>query len=124
MTIAVPLFGTRVSPRFDCTSQVLLVELEDGRLVSRRTVTLPTHGALAMAGLMREQSVEVLICGGISCHLAGLVSGFGVNVISGVIGESQDALDAYIAGTLRSGDFGRGFRRRGRHGNKRWLREF
>jgi predicted Fe-Mo cluster-binding NifX family protein len=44
MKIAIPLFGSRVSPRFGCESEILIVEIEAGKEINRLSSTLIRNG--------------------------------------------------------------------------------
>jgi predicted Fe-Mo cluster-binding NifX family protein len=44
MKIAIPLFGSRVSPRFGCESEILIVEIEEGKEINRLSSTLIRNG--------------------------------------------------------------------------------
>ena len=58
------------------------------------------HGALA--GLLAEQSVDVLICGGIGGGAQAALAEAGVELCSGAEGDTDQAVEAYLKGELVS----------------------
>lgn len=58
------------------------------------------HGALA--GLLSEQGVDVLICGGIGGGAQAALAEAGVELCSGAEGDVDAAVEAYLNGTLTS----------------------
>jgi predicted Fe-Mo cluster-binding NifX family protein len=115
MKIAVPLFGSRIAPRYDCARSLLLVEMEDGRVTGRRTVPMPDSNPFQRARALIDLGVKVLICGGIDGFSQNEFSARGVSVIGWVTGEAGDALEAFLRGDLEPGFMmGPGGRCRGR----------
>jgi len=56
------------------------------------------HGALA--GLLGENKIDLLICGGIGGGAMAALAEAGVEVIGGVSGDAKAAVESYLAGTL------------------------
>lgn len=97
MRVAIAVWNDRVSPVFDTSSRLLLVDVEQETEQVRRTVevgtdSFPTQRARRLA----ELGVNVLICGAISRMLAGFVSAAGVIVIPWVSGPVEGVLRAYL----------------------------
>jgi predicted Fe-Mo cluster-binding NifX family protein len=97
MRIAIAAWNDRISPVFDTSSRLLLVDVEQGAELDRRLVEMgadlfPTQRARRLT----ELEVNVLICGAISRVLAGFVSSAGVVVIPWVSGPVEEILRAYL----------------------------
>lgn len=129
MRVAIATFRQQVSPRFDCANAALLVDLEEGRETERRTLPLNAVPPYARAGFLREQSVQVLLCGGLRRRDYHELAASGIEVIAGLFGEVEEILAAYREGRLQpqalgnfTPPFGRGWQHRngpggqGRHG--------
>ena len=121
--IAIPVAGARVSPVFDVAHKFLLVDLENGQVISRAGHELKAQSAYARARLLAELGVGALICGGISWPLATMVEAQGVRVIPWVMGEVEEVLAAHVSGQLLVPSFTmpgcrRGRRRRGWGGGR------
>jgi predicted Fe-Mo cluster-binding NifX family protein len=120
MTVAIPIFGSRVSPRFDCAPSMLLATVEEGRVVRRETVSTADRNPLARIGWLCQQQAGVVICGGISGFSIRLLTDRGIQVFPWVWGAVDDALQMFVSGRLESGLIiepggrGRRCRRRGR----------
>jgi predicted Fe-Mo cluster-binding NifX family protein len=101
MRIAIAVWNDRISPVFDTSSRLLLVDVEHGAERERRVVEMgadsfPTQRARRLA----ELEVNVLICGAISRVLAGFISATGVVVIPWVSGPAEGVLRAYLTKRL------------------------
>jgi predicted Fe-Mo cluster-binding NifX family protein len=117
MKIAIPLFGSRVSPRFGCEPEILIVDIEARREVNRRTFSTMGLGIPQQISLLSFLGVDTLICGGIDIFCLRSLSVRGFEIISGVIGEADEALNYFLSGKLREGQClrrGRRFRGGGR----------
>jgi predicted Fe-Mo cluster-binding NifX family protein len=123
MNVAVPLFGSRISPRFDFCEEILIVTIEEGRIIHRKTLSissLPPHQRIAE---LCKLDVKALICGGINHMFCARLRSSGISVISDVMGEADEALNRYLAGQLQPWAFcenrrKRVCKKRGGHGER------
>ena len=104
MRIAIPTFGTRVSPRFDCAQTVLLVQIEEGSRPETQQLDASGWAPHTRINKLLELGVEVLVCGGIDCWSAQSLQSADVAIFCGVTGEAQEALQAYLRGELLATD--------------------
>jgi predicted Fe-Mo cluster-binding NifX family protein len=102
MNIAIPIYGARVMPRFGCTREMMVVTVEDGRIVSKKPMTMTPEMFFALPAVLAAEQVSVLICGGIDPRFQQAILGQKIQLVWGVIGEWQDVLQAYLNGTLQS----------------------
>ena len=100
MRIAIPIRDGCVSPAFDFSHRLLLVEFEDGREVRRSEAALFPESIAQRAGRLRELEVDTLICGAISRDLARSVTGTGIEILAYVTGPVDEVLKAYITDQL------------------------
>ncbi len=101
MRVAIAIWNDRISPVFDTSSRLVLIDVEDGKERGRRFIEVgtdssPTHRARRLT----ELEVDVLICGAISRPLAEMVSTSGVMVIPWVSGPVEGVLRAYLMNRL------------------------
>lgn len=101
MRIAIAVWNDRISPVFDTSSRLLLVDVEQGAERDRRIVEIgadafPTQRARRLT----ELEVNVLICGAVSRVLAAFISAAGVVVIPWVSGPTEGVLRAYLTKRL------------------------
>ena len=115
MKIAIPLFDTRISPRFDHAQGFLLVEEENGEIIERKELPAVGLTPLTRVKKLSELGIDTLICGGIDRASAQQLSFNGVRIYSWVTGEVEDALRCFLSGGLEPGDMvGSGGHRCGR----------
>ncbi len=96
MKIAIPLFGHRVSPRFDCAPMFLIISLEAGCVPQRQQFAATDWTALERVDKLKALAVNTLICGGIDRWSAEALQAFGIRVQSAVTGEAEEALADWI----------------------------
>jgi predicted Fe-Mo cluster-binding NifX family protein len=117
MRVAVPLFGSRVSPRFDCGSVLLLAEVSGGVVGPTEQVADQSANALERVARLRQLGVDAVICGAITMFLWRHLVACGIEVFPWAFCESAEALEALARGELRAEPMQRGrgrMRRRGR----------
>ena len=65
MKIAVTYENGQVFQHFGHTEEFKIYQVEDGKVVNAEVVDTAGNGHGALAGFLRQQGVDVLICGGI-----------------------------------------------------------
>jgi uncharacterized metal-binding protein/predicted Fe-Mo cluster-binding NifX family protein len=103
MRVAIPLFGARVAPRCLAAREMILAEVEGGRVVSRRPVRLAAANEQSLVERLVEVEARLLVCGGIRRELKEDLAACGVEVIDNVAGEASEVLSTLCAGALASG---------------------
>ena len=102
MKIAIPMFNSGVSPRFDFASRMLIATINNQEVVEKREHSLTNLNPIRRSALLSELGVNVLICGGISDFSVRLLMGNGIEVIPMVAGEVEDVLNLFINDNLTS----------------------
>lgn len=103
MKIAMPIFQDRISPRFDFSPEMWIIEVEGEEVIRKETfstLNLNPHQRMEQLTL---NGVEKLICGGIDRFSVRELGGRGIEVIQDVIGEAEAVLDQFVKGLLRPG---------------------
>jgi len=101
--IAIPLFGTRISPHFTYAEMALLVDIESGEVVQSREIALGPADELQRIQYFKSLEIDTLICGGISRIAECMFAEQAVNVISWVTGDARDALEQFLVKRLVPG---------------------
>ena len=119
MRIAVPIFGSRVSPRVDCASRILLVDVDGDSIVKRWEESTEPFQWQNLKLSIKQIEVDVMLCGGIRrCDFLSL-TGAGVAVYPGLTGNVDDVLQAFLDGKIQARNpdevFKGNFGRKGRH---------
>ena len=100
MKIAIPMFNTRVSPRFDFASKILVATVDRGNVIDRETYSLINLNPIRRAGLLSDLGVNTILCGGISDFSQRLIAANAIEVIPMVQGEIEEVLELYVNNKL------------------------
>ena len=95
MKVAVPVWNNRVSPVFDTSRHLLVVELVNGEEAGREEHTLANLFPPFRVRRLKELGVELLICGAISNPVALLIDSAGISLLPWVSGSVSEVLDAF-----------------------------
>lgn len=102
MKIAVTYDNGNVFQHFGKTEAFKVYEVEDNKVVSSEVIGSDGKGHGALAGLLADRSVDVLICGGIGGGAQEALSEAGIEICSGAEGDTDQAVEAYLKGELIS----------------------
>ncbi len=101
MFIGIAVWGDRISPVFDASKSLLVIEMGiDNHELSRRQVSIETTIPVAKVNQLRTAHVQTLICGAISREMAGMVAASGINLVPFVTGNTENILQAFLRGEL------------------------
>jgi Uncharacterized conserved protein len=101
MKLAVTYENGQVFQHFGHTEHFKLYEIENGAPVSAGIVDTNGSGHGALAGFLKAQGVDTLICGGIGGGAQQALRESGIRLYGGVTGDADAAAAALAAGTLR-----------------------
>jgi predicted Fe-Mo cluster-binding NifX family protein len=90
MKIAVPLFGSRVSPHFGASRQVLLAVTQAGRVVHKEVIDTGTNDPVQLARRLSSSGVDRLVCGGIQKNHKQWMAENGIQVVDNQKGEAEE----------------------------------
>lgn len=102
MKIAVTYDNGNIFQHFGRTESFKVYEVEDNKVVSSKVIGSNGVGHGALAGLLSDQSVDVLICGGIGGGAQAALAEAGVELCAGAEGDADQAVEAYLKGELIS----------------------
>lgn len=102
MKIAVTYDNGNIFQHFGRTESFKVYEVEDNKVVSSEVIGSTGVGHGALAGLLSDQSVDVLICGGIGGGAQAALAEAGVELCAGAEGDADQAVEAYLKGELIS----------------------
>ncbi len=122
MRIAITLFRCRVSPVFDWSERLLVIDRTKDKEL-KNEVSLTHLGTMERVGFLAEARVKVLICGVISDPLVPVLESRNIRVIPGISGRVDDVIKAFFSGSLQQDKFTmpgcRGLRKRQRRFGRR-----
>ena len=102
MKIAVTYDNGNVFQHFGKTEFFKVYEVEDNKVVSSEVIGSNGVGHGALAGLLADRAVDVLICGGIGGGAQAALEEAGVELCAGAEGDTDQAVEAYLRGELIS----------------------
>ena len=100
MKIAVTYDNGNVFQHFGRTENFKVYEVEGGRVVSSEVMNSNGVGHEALAWLLRDSAIDVLICGGMGQGAQDALAEAGIEVCAGAEGNTDEAVAAYLAGEL------------------------
>ncbi len=103
MKIAIPLFGTRISPRFDFSPEMRIITVEDGKVVRQENFPVAHLNLTQRLDQLTSSGVNKVICGGIDWFCLNQLGSKGIEVVHNVAGEADVASDLFMKGRLRPG---------------------
>ena len=102
MRIAVAYENGEVFQHFGHSERFKIYEVEDGRVLSSETISSNGSGHGALASLLGDQKIDVVICGGIGGGAQAALAERGIELCAGASGNADEAVAAYLRGELIS----------------------
>ena len=100
MKIAVTYKNGEIFQHFGHTEQFKVYDVQNSAIVKAEVIDTNGSGHGALAGLLSDLGVDILICGGIGGGAQMALIQAGIKLFGGVSGNADDAVAACIAGTL------------------------
>lgn len=100
MRIAVTYENGQVFQHFGHTEEFKIYEIEDGKVISTEIIGSNGSGHSALAALLDERKIDVLICGGIGGGAQAALAERGIELCAGADGNADQAVEAYLRGAL------------------------
>ena len=102
MKIAVTYDNGNVVQHFGRTENFKVYIVEDNKVISSEIIGSNGIGHGALAGLLANEEIEVLICGGIGAGAQNALAEAGITLVAGAEGNTDDVVTSYLAGELIS----------------------
>ncbi len=100
MRIAVIYENGQVFQHFGHTEEFKIYEVEDGKVTGTEIIGSNGSGHSALAALLDERKIDVLICGGIGGGAQAALAERGIELCAGAEGDADQAVEAYLSGEL------------------------
>ena len=85
---------------FGHTRFFAVYDIKDGKVSSHSMIDAEGSGHSALGGFLRENNVDLLICGGIGGGAKNVLTEAGIELVSGVSGSIEEAVQNFIEGKL------------------------
>lgn len=96
ITIAITVWGNRISPVFESAQNLLIARIQNGKVIEKKYETIDCQ-SLQVVEQFEKSGVNVLICGAISDTAAGMITGSKITLIPFVTGNAARVLDLYVS---------------------------
>ena len=100
MKIAVTYDNGNIFQHFGRTEYFKVYEIEDNKIIDSRVIGSNGVGHGALAGLLADQDIKVLICGGLGGGALNALRNAGIEVCAGASGDADTAVEMYLRGEL------------------------
>ena len=100
MKIAVTTQDDKIFQHFGKCPTFTVFTVENNKILNKSLLDSSAHGHSAMADFLKADGVDVIICGGIGDGAKQMLAQRGLELVSGVDGNVEAAVKAYISGAL------------------------
>ena len=101
MKVAVTCSDNEVFQHFGHTPGFAVFEIADNQIISETFLSSGESGHGALAAVLAEAGIEVLICGGIGNGAINALSNANIKVVGGAAGNVREVAEAFAAGSLK-----------------------
>ncbi|SHI22115.1 Predicted Fe-Mo cluster-binding protein, NifX family [Sporobacter termitidis DSM 10068] len=101
MKIAVPTENDQIFQHFGQSHFFTVYTADGGNITGKTFLDAGENGHSALAGLLSRLKIDVLICGGIGGGAKAMLASENIELVSGIDGSVEDAVNAYLGGRLR-----------------------
>ena len=101
MRISVNYDNGQIFQHFGRTKLFKLYDVEDGKIINTKLLIGAAEGHGALSKQLKENHVDVAICGGLGTGMLNALETAGIEVCANVSGNADDAVNAYLNGTLK-----------------------
>ena len=100
MVVAIAQENGTVCGHFGKCASFALFTIEDGKITAQRDLDASAHGHDLLAGFLKENGADAVICGGMGQGAKETLDALGMTAMTGVTGDVRQVAEAYAAGTL------------------------
>jgi hypothetical protein len=98
--IGIPVFESRISPVLDSCNQMVMIDIDQGREIWRREISLERIDIAERIEVFTRWGIGKIICAGVSDLMCRYIASKQIVLISGIAGELEKILDAYLCNRL------------------------
>ena len=98
--VAIPVFESRVSPVLDSCQRMVVVDIEKGCEIRRQELNLNKMSIHERIEVMARWGIRKIICAGVSDVMCRFLAGKNISLVSGIAGELEKIINAYICDRL------------------------
>lgn len=100
MKVAVAIWNDRISPVFDVSRTILILDIAKGAVAAESIARFDDDNPVRKLSTLTQNGIHTLICGAISRPIAEIFINSGIRLIPFVAGNRQEVIDAYLNNLL------------------------
>ena len=104
MKIAISTDGSTVSAHFGRCPSFTIIEIEGDRVIGREVIDNPGHHPGFLPQFLNKKGVSAIVAGGMGQRAVGLFAEAKIEVVVGVSGKIDEAVEKLQNGTLEGGE--------------------
>ncbi len=104
MKVAIAADGQTVASHFGRCEGYEIAVIEDGEVTHRERIGNPGHEPGRLPKLLIELEVSVIVAGGMGPRAQGFFDEFGIQTVTGVVGDIDETIEAIAWGRLTPGE--------------------
>ena len=104
MLIAISTDGDFVSAHFGRCPSFTIIEVDNDKLISKKSIPNPGHHPGFLPQFLREKGITCIIAGGMGPRAEDLFAQIGIQTIMGINGSIDEVIGKIIKGTLEGGE--------------------
>lgn len=104
MKIAIANDNGYVSQHFGHCSEYMFFEIDNNIVTKKWSVPTPPHQPGVLPEFLANHGADCVIAGGMGARAQELLKSYGIEVVLGVQGSIDSVLEAYLNGSLASGE--------------------
>lgn len=104
MKIAISTDNGHVSAHFGRCPEFTILEVNDGKIISRKTIANPGHHPGYLPEFFEQMGIQAIIAGGGGTRAQMLFQQKNIQFILGVVGPIDEVIDKLCSGELKGGE--------------------
>jgi predicted Fe-Mo cluster-binding NifX family protein len=104
MKVAIATDNNQVSAHFGRCRNYTIFEVNGKEITEKTIIDSPPHQPGMLPGFLHQKGVDYVICGGMGPRAQNLFRGMNIEPVIGVTGTVDDAIQAFLDGTLQGGE--------------------
>ena len=98
--IAVAVWGKRISPLFDVSQTIVVLDIEQNEVTKQTMEIFANDNPIHKLSRLQDLSVQTLICGAISRQMDYMLNAGGIRTIPFIAGDKEKVVSAYLTDEL------------------------
>lgn len=100
--IAVASEQEKVAGHFGHCQNFIIFDTEDGKIIKKESIANPGHKPGFLPNFLNDLGVNVIISGGMGGGAVDIFKSHNIEIIIGVTGDAEEAVNKYLKGELKS----------------------